>query len=87
MKRHDLACPRPARSLLVVQLLLGAALLLAPALSEADVVVCDDKSGLRLQPGSETTDLEVTGPCEVKAGETYTYRNVNICLLYTSRCV
>ena len=30
-----------------------------------------------LQNGDATTDLEVTGPCEVKAG-TYTFRNVNI---------
>src|SRR6185295_14238629 len=32
------------------------------------------------EAGSETTDLEVTGPCDVKAGATYTYRNVNVFL-------
>ena len=59
-------------------LVLGGAQLLVPAPASADVAVCDDKRGLRLQPGSETTDLEVTGPCEVPAGAMYTYRNVNI---------
>ena len=63
----------------VVVLTLAAAVQLLGAVSaSADVVVCDDKRGLRLQPGSETTDLEVTGPCEVKAGETYVFRNVNV---------
>ncbi|MFN8603017.1 MAG: hypothetical protein U0842_21325 [Candidatus Binatia bacterium] len=60
-------------SLLLCVLLLGAA-----GIARADVVVCDDKSGLRLPPGSSTTDLEVTGPCEVKPGATYTFRNVNV---------
>jgi hypothetical protein len=50
----------------------------APRAAFADVVVCDDKSGQTLQAGSATTDLEVTGPCAVKAGGTFTYRNVNI---------
>ena len=40
-------------------------------------VTCNDATGNHLQAGNATTDLEVTGPCEVKPG-TYTYRNVNI---------
>lgn len=70
--------PVPSLLLRLAQLALVAATLVAPAAARADVVVCDDKRGLRLQPGSETTDLEVTGQCEVKAGDTFTYRNVNI---------
>src|SRR6185295_1298564 len=48
----------------------------APASAEPEE--CNDKKGLDLKPGSETTDLEVTGLCTVKPGQTYTYRNVNI---------
>jgi cell migration-inducing and hyaluronan-binding protein len=39
--------------------------------------VCNDDNMQYLPAGSATTDLEVTGPCDVKAG-TYTFRNVNI---------
>src|ERR1700730_7972091 len=39
---------------------------------------CDDNIAWETLPaGNSTTDLEVTGPCKVKAG-TYTFRNVNI---------
>jgi hypothetical protein len=42
-------------------------------------MTCNDTAGQSLSPGSgsATTDLNVIGPCEVKAG-TYTFRNVNI---------
>src|ERR1700691_2718889 len=50
-------------------------ILLLPA--RALAVTCDDTAGKTLTAGSETTDLEVTGPCEVKAG-TYTFHQVNI---------
>ncbi|MBY0274123.1 hypothetical protein K2Z84_02185 [Candidatus Binatia bacterium] len=73
LRRVLAAAPLPGRTLL-----LCAALLALATPAAADVVTCDDKRGLRLQAGSETTDLEVTGPCDVKAGETYTYRNVNV---------
>jgi hypothetical protein len=40
------------------------------------IAICDGVAH-PLPAGNATTDLEVTGPCEVKAG-TYTFRSVNI---------
>ncbi len=51
--------------------------MLLPVRGLASSKTCNDTAGMPLTDGDATTDLEVTGPCEVKAG-TYTYRNVNI---------
>src|SRR5713101_455975 len=67
------------RLYLSLLLLIGISLLFAGALLPARgfAATCDDTAGEALPAGNSTTDLEVTGPCEVKAG-TYTFRNVNI---------
>src|SRR5271170_2241445 len=65
----------------ILAMLFLATLLCGRAL--ADTLPCDDLKNEHLQPGSATTDLEVTGPCEVKAGN-YTYRNVNVYNLTTN---
>ena len=46
--------------------------------------VCDDGKGMTLPVGDATTDLQVTGPCEVKAGP-HTFHNVNIYAAESSR--
>lgn len=51
--------------------------LVATIEGRALAVVCNDDTGNHLPAGSSTTDLQVTGPCEVKAG-TYTFHNVDI---------
>jgi hypothetical protein len=51
--------------------------MLLPGRGLASAKTCNDTAGMPLTDGDATTDLEVTGPCEVKAG-TYTYRSVNI---------
>jgi cell migration-inducing and hyaluronan-binding protein len=56
--------------------LLCGALLPVRAFAAITIATCDGVAN-PLPAGNATTDLEVTGPCEVKAG-TYTFRNVNI---------
>src|SRR6266849_5716551 len=60
-------------------LLIGISSLFAGALipTRAFAATCNDTAGETLPAGNSTTDLEVTGPCEVKAGS-YIFCNVNI---------
>jgi hypothetical protein len=41
-------------------------------------VVCNDSTGNNLPAGDATTDLQVTGPCEVNGPGPYIFHNVNI---------
>jgi hypothetical protein len=70
-RRHSCALS----ATLTLVLMFVPTLLSTPAL--ATVVTCDDGAGEHLPAGDATTDLLVTGPCEVKAG-LYTFHNVNI---------
>ncbi|HZP44207.1 MAG TPA: G8 domain-containing protein [Candidatus Binataceae bacterium] len=64
-----------AGTLIWVALTALAVLLIMPRPVMA--ATCNDAVGEHLISGNATTDLEVTGPCEVKAG-TYTFHNINI---------
>jgi hypothetical protein len=75
MRNAHIAGSSPRFLLAIFILFFAPAFLCGRAL--ADTLPCDDSKNEHLQPGSATTDLQVTGPCEVKAG-TYTYRNVNV---------
>jgi hypothetical protein len=50
---------------------------LVPGRGLASEVTCDDSKNMTLPAGDANTNLQVTGPCQVKAG-TYTFRSVNI---------
>jgi cell migration-inducing and hyaluronan-binding protein len=66
---------RPS-SLLTLAVLLSGVLLAGRGL--AATVTCDDNNNQHLPAGDASTDLLVTGPCEVKAGTDFTFHNVNI---------
>jgi cell migration-inducing and hyaluronan-binding protein len=72
LRRLDLSRLR----LIGVSVLLIGLLLPIRGFAAITIATCDGAAH-PLPAGNATTDLEVTGPCEVKAG-TYTFRNVNI---------
>src|SRR5690242_7412724 len=71
---------KPARAFEFLTLVIATVLLtvlLLPRAASAGTATRDDSAGKSLPAGDASTDLQVTGPCRVKAG-IYTFHNVNI---------